>query len=44
MITKRDGRQVKFDPEKIKKALDNCFIAVDGEITDKDQELIQKNS
>ena len=42
MITKRDGRQVKFDPEKIKKALDNCFIAVDGEITDKDQELIQK--
>lgn len=33
-ITKRDGRVVSFDKEKIKLAVQKSFIAVDGELTE----------
>lgn len=32
-VTKRDGRKVNFDKEKIKQAILNAFITVDGEET-----------
>lgn len=42
MVSKRDGRNVPFDPTKLKKALEQSFLAVDKELTEESKELIQK--
>lgn len=41
-VIKRDGRTTEYDPLKIKNALKKTFKAQDGEITDADNELIDK--
>lgn len=42
MVTKRDGRKVKFDSVKIKNALEQSFLSVDHEITEESRVLIDK--
>ena len=42
MVEKRDGRKVEFDEKKVRKALESSFIAVDGALTQEDNELINK--
>ena len=40
-VTKRDGRIVQFNKEKIVKALEQAFIEIDKELTDESKEKIE---
>lgn len=39
-VVKRDGRIVQYDPSKVKRALQSAFQAVDGIVTEQDEEKI----
>ena len=41
-VVKRNGESVEFDKEKIKSAISNAFIEIDGKLDDKSNEIINR--
>ena len=41
-VIKRNGESVEFDKVKIKSAISNSFIEIDGKLDDKSNEIIDR--